>query len=68
MTKITFIGAGSHTNSLVPFYAKGCGAELYQNAATNTDPVRGRYIDNTDLTKTLFAVLEMQPAGTMSAE
>ena len=57
-----------HTNSLVPFYAKGCGVELYTNAATNADPVRGRYIDNTDVAKTLFAMLEAQPAGTLSAE
>ena len=59
---------GSHTNSLVPFYAKGCGAERYEKAATNTDPVRGRYIDNTDLAEVVFTMLETQPASSMSAE
>jgi alkaline phosphatase len=58
----------SHTNSLVPFYAKGCGADLYEKAATKTDPVRGRYINNTDVAKALFTMLEAQPAGRISAE
>lgn len=48
-----------HTNSLVPFYAKGCGAERYRKAAKNTDPVRGRYIDNTDLARAIFTMLNI---------
>ncbi len=40
----------SHTNSLVPFYAKGNGASFFQNASLNNiDPIRGYYIDNTDI-------------------
>jgi alkaline phosphatase len=40
----------NHTNSLVPFFAKGPGAEKF------TDPVRGPYIDNTDIANTIFAL------------
>ena len=57
-----------HTNSLVPFYAKGCGAELYEKAATNTDAVRGRYVDNTDLAKIVFTMLQTQPVGRIRSE
>jgi alkaline phosphatase len=49
--------SGSHTNSLVPFYAKGKGAILFFVCARNKDPVRGRYLDNTDIAKTLFRFL-----------
>lgn len=48
----------SHTNSLIPFFAKGKGSEFFRKAATNTDPVRGKYIDNTDIARTIFALLE----------
>ncbi len=41
--------SGGHTNSLIPFYAKGRGANLFKRAADHKDPVRGRYIDNTDV-------------------
>jgi len=50
--------SGSHTNSLIPFFAKGPGAELYEQAAKNTDPTRGKYIDNIDVPKTIFKLLE----------
>ena len=49
--------SGSHTNSLVPFYAKGHGAILYKNVATGDDPARGPYIDNTDVAKIIFTLL-----------
>jgi alkaline phosphatase len=49
--------SGSHTNSLVPFYAKGKGAILFFVCARNKDPIRGRYLDNTDIAKTLFRFL-----------
>ncbi|MHC4154949.1 MAG: alkaline phosphatase [Planctomycetota bacterium] len=52
-----------HTNSLVPFYAKGCGARLYEKAAVETDPVSGRYLDNTDVAGTIFTLLGVQPGG-----
>ncbi len=40
-----------HTNSLVPFYAKGAGSNLFLDNAMRTDPVYGRFIDNTDIGK-----------------
>lgn len=39
--------SGNHTNSLVPFYAKGPFADLIAARATGTDPARGAYLDNT---------------------
>ncbi len=50
--------SGSHTNSLVPFYANGCGTNLFKDVAVNLDTVRYRYIDNTDIAKTIFQLLE----------
>ncbi|MGQ3684054.1 MAG: alkaline phosphatase, partial [Candidatus Loosdrechtia sp.] len=41
--------SGSHTNSLVPLYARGAGAELFGNYASNIDSVYGAYLDNTDI-------------------
>ncbi|WP_263119666.1 alkaline phosphatase [Cellulomonas sp. RIT-PI-Y] len=46
--------SGNHTNQLVPLFAKGAGAEAYTAAATGTDPVRGSYLDNTDIANVLF--------------
>lgn len=42
-----------HTNSLVPFYAKGPGSDLFLNRIHGTDPVYGKYIDNTDIGRIL---------------
>lgn len=38
-----------HTNSLVPLYAKGFGSERFAGLADETDPVRGFYLDNTEI-------------------
>ncbi|TVS15580.1 MAG: alkaline phosphatase [Planctomycetaceae bacterium] len=38
-----------HTNSLVPVFAKGRGARWLVETADRTDPVRGPYLDNTDV-------------------
>lgn len=38
-----------HSNHLVPLYAHGAGAEALTARATQTDPVRGAYVDNTDV-------------------
>ncbi|MBN1437423.1 MAG: alkaline phosphatase [Sedimentisphaerales bacterium] len=50
--------SGGHTNSLVPFYAKGAYAQEFLNRIDGEDPIRGRYIDNTDLPNLLFDVLQ----------
>ena len=38
-----------HSNSLVPLWAKGPGADRFANGIVGTDPVRGDYIENTEL-------------------
>ncbi|MEQ9619026.1 MAG: SUMF1/EgtB/PvdO family nonheme iron enzyme [Deltaproteobacteria bacterium] len=47
----------AHTNNLVPLYAKGLNSELFATFATKSDPVRGSYIDNTDVHKVMDTVL-----------
>lgn len=47
-----------HTNQLIPLHAKGAGSEMLAKLAQNTDPIRGRYVDNTDVARTVFAALE----------
>jgi alkaline phosphatase len=49
--------SGGHTNHLIPLYAKGVGAEAFAAYATGTDPVRGAYVDNTDVFRVMDAVL-----------
>lgn len=53
-----------HTNSLVGFFAKGAGAKSFIERAKNNDPVRGRYMDNTDIPKTIFQFLEDRKSQT----
>jgi alkaline phosphatase len=48
--------SGSHTNSLVPFFAKGRGAQSFNDTIDGTDPLRGPYIDNTDIANVIFAL------------
>lgn len=43
-----------HTNSLVPLYAHGRGADALLRHATGRDPVRGRYLDNIDVAGVVF--------------
>ncbi len=47
-----------HTNSLIPFFAKGVGSELFNKETDGSDPVRGAYIDNSDVGKVLKALWE----------
>lgn len=47
-----------HTNSLVSFFAKGAGSEIFHQFADQTDPVRGRYLDNAELGQALFLLFE----------
>lgn len=50
--------ASHHTNSLVPFYANGDAARLFEKYADQTDLVRGRYIDNTEIGKLLQRIVK----------
>ena len=38
-----------HSNSLIPLYAKGVGSDALAARAVGADPVRGKYVDNTDV-------------------
>jgi alkaline phosphatase len=49
--------SGDHTNQLVPLYAKGAGAALFANLALRLDPVRGPYLDNTDVFRVMNALV-----------
>ncbi len=48
--------SGTHTNSLVPFFAKGRGAQLFKDNIAGHDPVRGPYIDNTSIANVIFSL------------
>jgi alkaline phosphatase len=50
--------SGSHTNSLIPLYAKGDAARMFRRYADEYDPVRGRYVDNTELAQVLFWTMD----------
>ena len=50
--------SGSHTNSLIPFYAKGDAARMFKRYADEYDPVRGMYLDNTEMAQGLFWTLD----------
>lgn len=56
--------SGNHTNSLVPFYAKGAGSELLAANADQWDTVRGAYLDNTEVGETIFDLLGHAPVAT----
>jgi alkaline phosphatase len=43
-----------HTNSLMVLSAKGDAARMFGRYADQVDPVRGRYLDNTELAKLVF--------------
>jgi alkaline phosphatase len=43
--------SGNHSNELIPLYASGAGSAELGHRATNHDPVRGAYLDNTDVGK-----------------
>ncbi|MBC3898493.1 alkaline phosphatase [Acetobacterium malicum] len=47
-----------HTNQLVPIFAKGPGADLFQKYAVGADPVQGAYINNTDIPRVIRELLE----------
>jgi alkaline phosphatase len=49
--------SGSHTNSLVPFFAKGAGSKVFKRFADETDPVRGKYLDNSEVAQAFIYLL-----------
>jgi alkaline phosphatase len=49
--------SGSHTNQLIPFFAKGSAARLFKFYIEGNDPVHGPYIDNTAIGNVLIEIL-----------
>lgn len=54
---------GSHTNALVPLYARGPGAGRFVGLVRGIDPVWGAYVDNTDIYRVMAAALGGGRAG-----
>ena len=52
--------SGDHTNSLIPFFARGEGAADLRAAAMKADPIRGKYLDNTDIAKQLAKAMDIR--------
>ena len=52
--------SGSHTNSLIPFYAKGAGSQAFAGFTAGTDPHRGSYIDNTTVARLALAAMKKE--------
>lgn len=50
--------SGSHTNQVIPFFAKGRGAKLFKDAVVGVDPVKGDYIDNSSVANVIFDLLK----------
>ncbi len=49
-----------HTNSLMVVSAKGDAGRSLNQYADERDPVRGRYVDNTEIAKTVFWSMDPQ--------
>jgi alkaline phosphatase len=47
----------SHTNNLIPLFAKGAGSSYFTTCTLKQDPVRGAYADNTDVARAVFTAL-----------
>jgi alkaline phosphatase len=47
----------SHTNSLLPLFARGAAAERLKTYPQGQDPKRGAYVDNTSVAKVVFEAL-----------
>lgn len=50
--------SGDHTNQLIPFFAKGAGAEIFKKLADEKDPIRGYYLDNTEISAAIRALID----------
>ncbi|MBN1292184.1 MAG: alkaline phosphatase [Candidatus Latescibacteria bacterium] len=55
--------SGQHTNQLIPLYAKGPSSNLFNSYSDQKDPVRGVYMDNTELFKVMKAALIGDPTA-----
>jgi len=48
----------SHTNALIPLFAKGAGSRLLRRLADEHDPVRGRFLRNAEVGQALFLLTD----------
>jgi alkaline phosphatase len=55
-----------HTNSLMVLSAKGDAARMLSRYADQYDPVRGWYLDNTEVAELVFWTLDLQEVGQIS--
>jgi alkaline phosphatase len=55
--------ATGHSNSLVPLYARGAGSASLAARASGRDPVRGAYLQNTDIFRIVKSMLAGGPNG-----
>ncbi|MFH1010792.1 MAG: alkaline phosphatase [bacterium] len=55
-----------HSNSLVPLFAKGASSRSFDLLANEFDPVRGAYIDNTEIGTLLFSYYRENLAARLS--
>ncbi len=52
--------SGYHTNSLIPLFAKGVGQDEFHLYANESDPVRGKYLDNAEIGQILFDLYPLE--------
>lgn len=52
--------SGSHTNMLVPFYARGAGSENFNLLAGEHDPEHGSFIQNSQIAPLIFMLWGIQ--------
>ena len=49
--------SATHTNTLIPLYARGAEADRFTQAVAGIDPMRGPFIDNTRVHEVMVAML-----------
>lgn len=59
---------GDHVNALVPVFCRGPGSEQLTSLRRGTDPVRGDYVDNTDIFTMMKNSLHLPPAPAATAK
>ena len=62
MPGMTFY-ATHHSNQLIPLYAKGAGAEIFETYADEQDIVRGPFLNNSEIGQALFTLWNGTPCS-----
>jgi len=50
-----------HSNQLVPIFAKGAGSEIFNSLADESDIIRGRYLNNSEIGQAMFMLWDGVP-------